>query len=76
MNGQVSIKNSFSFDTGLFLEPDYATKDGQGGVFKTGQWYMLGIQALTSLLTLVWTIFWTYLFLKVLSTDLYFKTHG
>ena len=51
--------------TGLFLEPDYATVEGQAGLFKTGQWYMLGVQALACLLTSVWTIVLTYLFLKV-----------
>ena len=50
---------------GLFVEPDYSTISGQAGLFKTGQWYMLGIQSLTAVLTLAWTIFWTYIFLKV-----------
>ncbi len=50
---------------GLFLPEGESLIPGQGGVFKTGQFYILGIQTLTVFLILIWTLVVSALFLKV-----------
>lgn len=41
--------------SGLFLEPEYSAIPNNGGVFKTGQFYQLGVQALTAGVIIAWT---------------------
>ena len=55
----------FLLFSGFFIEPDYSTVAGQAGVFKTGQWYMLGVQVLTAVLVIVWTAVCTWITLTV-----------
>ena len=51
---------------GLFLEPDeHPLLPGQGGLFKTGQWYVLGVQTLAAVSVIIWTIPTAYICLKV-----------
>ncbi len=57
--------HSFFLWSGFFIEPDYSTVAGQAGVFKTGQWYMLGVQVLTAVLVIVWTAVCTWITLMV-----------
>ena len=55
----------FYLFSGLFLDVEDSHIAGQGGLFKTGQWYILGIQVLGCLCISVWTIATSFLLLKV-----------
>ncbi len=53
------------FISGLFLEAEDSHVDGEGGLLKTGQWYIIAIQSLSCLTTIVWTAVTAFIMLKV-----------
>ncbi len=51
--------------SGLFIPESESTVPGQGGLFRTGQFYLLGVQVLSAVVIIVWTLIFAALFLKV-----------
>ena len=48
-----------------FLDKEDSHVKGEGGLLKTGQWYILGVQLLGCVCISVWTIGTSFLLLKV-----------
>ena len=53
--------------SGLFVDENHTRVPGRGGLFKTGDWYMLGVQTLAATSMFIWTLLTSYLLLKVWS---------
>lgn len=49
----------------MFVEPGHSYVEGAGGLFKTGEFYLLGMQALSAVIILAWTIVMSSIVLKV-----------
>ena len=58
-------KRVFCIQTGLFVDEKHSLVRGEGGLFRTGRWYLLGIQTLAAVSMFVWTIVTTFILLKV-----------
>ena len=64
----------YYFHTGLFIPEKESTVSGQGGLFKTGQFYLLGVQVLSIVTIIIWTLIFATLSLKVNKSSVYFKS--
>ena len=51
--------------SGLFIPEDLSLIDGEAGLFKSGRWYMLGVQTLAIVIIIIWTAISSYAILKV-----------